>query len=167
MSRKHEQFSYVYGLRYAPEQWSFYWNNKKVHLEHDTKTSLALLVIQGKAKEAEDILKRLLRKEEKEVCHSISYGFYGLDRREEYFFTRQLACSSNSGLLERLCVYKAWKQYLKERDAKVSSYCFSEYALEPGKALEKEEKERMERVDLLRPCTVRLESSKQRAFLYS
>lgn len=65
MARKHEKFSYNYGWRTAPEQWNFYWNNKLIQLDHNTRSEVALLMLSGKETEAEAILKRLLRKQEK------------------------------------------------------------------------------------------------------
>ena len=65
MARKHDKFSYSYGWRTAPEQWSFYWNGKLIQLDSDTRSQVALLMLSGKETEAEAILKRLLRKQEK------------------------------------------------------------------------------------------------------
>lgn len=69
MSRKHENFSYYRrgnGEWYDALQYTFYLNNKKISLDYNMQNSLAYLCIQGKEKEAEDELKRILRKQEKQ-----------------------------------------------------------------------------------------------------
>lgn len=48
MARNHDKFSYNYGWRTAPEQWSFYWNNKLIQLDYSTHSEVALLMISGK-----------------------------------------------------------------------------------------------------------------------
>lgn len=93
MARKHDKFSYNYGWRTAPEQWNFYWNNKLIRLDHNTRSGVALLMLSGKETEAEAILKRLLRKQEKEDRY-ICIGFFCVNSNQ-YYFTQALKCSRN------------------------------------------------------------------------
>ena len=91
MARKHDKFTYSYGWRMAPEQWNFYWNNKPIHLDNNTRSTVACLMLSGKETEAEAILKRELRKQEKEESY-ICIGFFGKNSRQ-FYFTQQLRCS--------------------------------------------------------------------------
>lgn len=111
MSRKHENFSYK-GYKYSPEAWRFYYNGKYIYLEVQTISSLAQMIIAGKRKEAEDALKRLLRKEEKRPHDYITFGFYGKDSTE-FYYTSQLK-AHRTDLAEKLRIYKKWKRYIIE-----------------------------------------------------
>ena len=109
MARKHDKFSYNYGWSTAPEQWSFYWNNKLIQLDYSTHSEVALLMISGKKTEAEAMLKRLLRKQEKEDSY-ICIGFFGVNSNQ-YYFTQTLKCSRND-MQGKLYSYKEWKHYI-------------------------------------------------------
>ena len=113
MARKHESFSYDYGLKYAPEQWRFYYNGKYIPLDHETRNHLALLCISGRIKEAEDDLKRLLRAEEKLDNDYVTFGFFG-DGGNEYYYTLQLI-AQKTDLDEKLRIYKPWKNYIRKQ----------------------------------------------------
>ena len=113
MARKHDKFTYSYGWRMAPEQWNFYWNNKPIHLDNNTRLTVACLMLSGKETEAEVILKRELRKQEKEESY-ICIGFFGKNSRQ-FYFTQQLRCRRNN-LQEKLYSYKEWKHYIEMRD---------------------------------------------------
>ena len=111
MARKHENFSYNYGWKTAPEQWNFFFNEKRIDLDTDTKNNLACLCISGKIKEAEDMLKRMLRKEEKQdrvQKHCIAFFEVDSDR---FYYTQDLAYDKND-LQDALRCYKEWKQYI-------------------------------------------------------
>ena len=112
MSRKHENFNYDYGWRLAPEQWSFYYNGKYIPLDNNTRNTLACMCLSGKVKEAEDELKRLLRKEEKKQHDIVTFGFYGKDSTE-FYYTKQLT-AHRSNLSEKLRIYKEWKRHIIE-----------------------------------------------------
>lgn len=114
MSRKHENFTYDYGFRLAPEQWYFYLNGKGIKLDTNTRSSLAQLVLSGNVKKAEDELKRILRKEEKQpTIIRKCVGFYEKDS-SEFYFTRDLSFDPNN-LNEALYSYKEWKRYIESR----------------------------------------------------
>lgn len=115
MARKHENFNYDYGWRTAPEQWSFYLNEKYIPLDHEKRNSLACMCLSGKTKEAEDELKRLLRAEEKKprvvgkcIC------FFKKDS-DEFYYTQQLRYNPND-IHDALRCYKEWKRYIKSKD---------------------------------------------------
>lgn len=114
MARKHENFSYFYGCRTAPEQWCFYYNGNYIPLNNETRNRLVMLCILGKRKEAEDELKRLLRKEEKEIHNYVTYGFYGKNSNN-FYFSRQFKAHDNN-INEKLSVYREFKKYIEERD---------------------------------------------------
>lgn len=109
--RKHDNFTYNYGWRTAPEQWTFYHNGKKIELDHDIRNSLACLCISGKATEAEDELKRIIRKRQKQNSKYATIGFYGIEHKQEYYFTKQLIAKKDN-LHDMLRVYKEWKEYI-------------------------------------------------------
>lgn len=115
MSRKHENFSYNYGWRTATEQWRFFLNGKYIHLDMETQSSLACMCLAGKEKEAEDELKRILRKDEKKprvvgkcIC------FFKKDS-DEFYYTQQLRYNPND-IQDALRCYKEWKRYIKDKD---------------------------------------------------
>lgn len=110
MARKHENFTYNFGYKAAPEQWRFYFNEKYIPLDNDTRNSLACMCLAGKIKEAEDELKRLLRKEEKKSHDLITFGFYGKNSND-FYYTKQLLVHRVDSQ-EKLRIYKEWKHYI-------------------------------------------------------
>ena len=114
MARKHENFTYNYGWRTAPEQWRFYLNGKYIPLDNNTRSKLACMCLSGKVKEAEDELKRILRKEKKQprilgkcIC------FFKKDSNE-FYYTQQLRYDPNN-IKDALRCYKEWKKYIQEK----------------------------------------------------
>lgn len=159
MSRKHDRFSYTYGWKTAPEQWKFYWNNKLIQLDNNTRLSVACLMLCGKEREAEAILKRILRKQEKEDNY-ICIGFYGVDSTQ-YYFTQQLKCKRND-LQTKLYIYKEWKRYIQSKDCDLSTHTVtSGYLMPDGKMTEKKTEETHNMVDLKRPIIIRLIKAKE------
>ena len=115
MARKHENFNYDYGWRTAPEQWRFYLNGKYIPLDTQTQSNLACMCLSGKVKEAEDELKRILRKDEKKprvvgkcIC------FFKKDS-DEFYYTQQLRYNP-SDIQDALRCYKEWKRYIKDKN---------------------------------------------------
>lgn len=153
MARKHEKFSYTHGLRYAQEQWNFYWNEKRIRLDSDTKNSIAAHMIKGEEVKAEAILKRLLRKQEKEESY-ICIGFVGEDK-SKYYFTKQLKCKRND-LHGKLYAYKQFKKFLLKNNSEVLTQTIkSGYITPVGKEIENI-KEYKEKIDITKPCIVKL-----------
>lgn len=109
--RKHDKFTYTYGWKTAPEQWNFYHNGKLIELDHDIRNNLACLCLAGKVTEAENELKRIIRKRQTENNKYATIGFYGAEHNKEYYFTKQLLARKNN-LHDMLQVYKDWKNYL-------------------------------------------------------
>lgn len=159
MARKHEKFSYNYGWRTAPEQWSFFWNNKLIQIDDDTRSTIVCLMLAGKETEAEAILKRMLRKQEKEESY-ICIGFFGKNSRI-FYFTRQLKCKRNN-LQGKLYAYKEWKRYIQSKDGYLSTYTVTSGYLTPdGKMVKGKMEERHNKVDLDRPVIIRLVNAKE------
>lgn len=157
MARKHENFTYSYGWRTAPEQWYFGWNGKPIQLDYETRSQVAQLMLAGRETEAEAILKRLLRKQEKEESY-ICIGFFGVDS-SQYYFAQQLRCRRND-LQEKLNSYKEWKRYIQARDCVLSTCAVtSGYMLPNGKMTNGTEEDSKDRVDLSRPLIIRLVKS--------
>lgn len=116
MARKHEEkaFSYNYGWRTAPEQWSFFYKGNRIWLDNETNSRLANMCISGKVKEAEDELKRLLRKQEKaSYVAGKCICFFKKDSME-YYYTRDLMYNPNDKKHALYC-YKEWKHYIENR----------------------------------------------------
>lgn len=158
MARKHDIFSYNYGWRTAPEQWSFYWNNKLIQLDYSTHSEVALLMISGKKTEAEAMLKRLLRKQEKEDSY-ICIGFFGVNSNQ-YYFTQTLKCSRND-MQGKLYSYKEWKHYIQSKNCNLSTHeIVSGYFIPNGKVT-KGKTETHDKIDLNRPVIIRLIKAKQ------
>lgn len=115
MKRKHECFTYNYGFRTAPEQWNFFCNKKRINLDSEIRNKLACLCLAGKTKEAEDELKRLLRREEKEMeCKYVTFAFFEKDSKN-FFYTQDLMAKPND-LMDKLRIYKAWKEYIFKKN---------------------------------------------------
>lgn len=154
MARKHEKFSYSFGWRTAPEQWHFGWNEKSIQLDNSIRSQLAMLMIQGEETKAEDILKRILRKQEKEESY-VCIGFYS-ENGKEYYFTQDLKCRSDD-LQDKLLAYKEWKRYIKERNCDLTTHTVTSGCLmQDGKMSEGKEEAVYNRIDLSKPCTIKL-----------
>lgn len=153
VARKHERFSYSYGWRTAPEQWRFALNGKQIQLDSNTRSQLAQLILQGNEIEAEAILKRLLRKQEKEES-MICIGFFA-ENSNTYYFTQDLKCRRND-LQNKLFAYKKWKQYILDNDCYLSAYTLTSGHIIPGETCKKYENQILEKIDLSRPIIIRL-----------
>lgn len=159
MARKHEKFAYKYGWRTAPEQWRFYWNNKLIQLDHDTRLTIACLMLAGEETEAEAILKRMLRKQEKEESY-ICIGFFG-ENSSMFYFTQQLKCKRND-FQGKLYAYKKWKHYIQSKDCNLSTYTIKSGSLTPyGKMTDEKAEERHNKIDLNKPVIIRLVKAKE------
>lgn len=165
MARKHDKFTYSYGWRMAPEQWNFYWNGKLIHLDNDTRLTVACLMLSGKETEAEAILKRELRKQEKEESY-ICIGFFGKNSRQ-FYFTQQFRCRRND-LQGKLHAYKEWKHYIEMRDCDLALSTVTSGHMQPdGKMSEGKTEKSKNIVDLTRPCIIRLvKPMESRAFQF-
>ena len=154
MARKHEKFSCSYGWRTAPEQWRFYWNGKPINLETSIQSNVACLMLAGKEIEAEAILKRLLRKQEKEPEY-ICIGFWD-KAKKRYYFTQQLKCRSDD-FQAKLYAYKEWKGYIKERNCTLSTITItSGYLMSDGKMSNETQVNRNEEIDIKNPVIIHL-----------
>lgn len=120
MARKHEKFSYNYGWKTAPEQWNFFYNGKRINLDDNTRDTLACMCISGKVKETEDILKRMLRKEEKQDrVQKYCIAFFEVNS-DRFYYTQNLAYDKND-LQDALRCYKEWKQYILSKGCELET----------------------------------------------
>lgn len=158
MARKHDKFSYNYGWRTAPEQWNFYWNNKLIRLDPNTRSEVALLMLSGKETEAEAILKRLLRKQEKEDSY-ICIGFFGVNSNR-YYFTQTLKCNRND-MQVKLYSYKEWKHYIQSKNCNLSTYEVASGYFIPNGNMPCKKEEVNNKIDLNRPIIIRLIRAEQ------
>lgn len=155
MSRKHENFKYSYGWKTAPEQWRFYWNGNPIQLDNETRSTVAQLMLAGKEDEAEAILKRLLRKQEKETSF-ICIGFL-TKNGNRYYFTQDLKCRRDN-LEDKLNAYKKLKRYIEDNNGRLltAHKVTSGYLSPDGKMVKENEMDSQEEIDLTRPIIVRL-----------
>ena len=154
MARKHDRFSYSYGWRTAPEQWHFGWNGKPIRLDNETRSFIANLMIAGNNEAAEAVLKRMLRKQEREDSYYVTIGFHG-EGNNQFYFTKQLFCKVNN-LQEKLQIYKEWKRYILSKDCILSTHTVTSGYVTPDGVTAGKEEEIQERVDISRPVTIRL-----------
>lgn len=140
--------------RYAPEQSTFLVNGKIYaprysQLAHD----LGCLIIEGKKKEAEDIIKRDIRKQlrEKRTC---TIGFFEKDNNR-IFYTTQLRATEDD-LNEKLRIFKEWKRYCESKNCILATHEISEGSFIPGKKSKVQSHYSEDVVDLRRPVKVYL-----------
>ena len=114
------------------------------------------MCISGKVKEAEDMLKRMLRKEEKQdrvQKHCIAFFEVDSDR---FYYTQDLAYDKND-LQDALRCYKEWKQYILSKGCELETEfkTVSGYVTPCGYSRGKDITEH-HLIDLTRCCTVKL-----------
>ena len=149
------KFDIKYAInRYAPEQSTFLVNGKIYaprysQLAHD----LGCLIIEGKKKEAEDIIKRDIRKQlrEKRTC---TIGFFEKDNNR-IFYTTQLRATEDD-LNEKLRIFKEWKRYCESKNCILATHEISEGSFIPGKKSKVQSHYSEDVVDLRRPVKVYL-----------
>lgn len=152
MSRKHENFTYRRcGDRefYDASQYTFYLNNKVINLNYNMQSDLAYLCVQGKIKEAEDKLKRMLRKQEKQKIKFVTYGFNFEDNPKAYVWSPSPWNSARiDNIQDRLRVYKRMKHnffvenegYYIERNVIVEQGSFNPFGKNNSKKIENKRK---------------------------
>jgi len=154
MGKEKERYSFG-GYRYAPESVKFTLNGKRLILPEELRSILAYKAVCGQTKEVVDGLKRFVRKQRRESnIAGITYGFYGAGTTE-YYFTRDLVIPADSKLSEKVRVYKAWKEFLLEKNCVVElPYVVEEGEVMPNGIKKTETRPAEARVDLLRPIKV-------------
>lgn len=156
MGRKHENFTYQYGWKTAPEQYRFFINGKLINLASDIRNKLGYMVICGKSKEAEDELKRLLRKEEKKNNDFVTIGFFYKENNKRYVYTMDLIAKRNDKK-EMLSIYKRFKDYCKKQNCKVSTHTVTSGFITPYGTEQTTIKNTEELVDVNKPCLIKVE----------
>jgi hypothetical protein len=140
--------------RYAPEQ-SIFWVNGRVYapmysqLAHD----LGCLVVEGRVKEAEDMIKRDIRKKNKE-SRRCTIGFFEKDTKR-YFYTSQLVASDND-LQDKLRVYKEWKHFVESKNCVMGTHEISEGSFIPEQKSSAQKRMTEDIADLSRPIKIYL-----------
>ena len=138
--------------KYAPEQSVFFVDGKIYapmysQLAHD----LGYLVITGKAKEAEDMIKRDIRKKAKEN-RRCTIGFFEKGTKR-YFYTSQLSADDND-LQDKLRVYKEWKRFIESKNCIMATHEISEGSFIPGQKTSSERHLTEDIADLSRPVKI-------------
>ena len=126
---------------------------KRIRLDSDTRNSVVAHMIKGEEEKAETILKRLLRKQEREESY-ICIGFVGEDENK-YYFTKQLKCKRND-LQGKLYAYKQFKNFLLKNNNEVLTPIIKSGYLTPFGQESVKEKEYKEKVNITKPCIVKL-----------
>lgn len=163
MARKHENFAYNHGWRTAPEQYNFFLNRKLIHLDSDTRNSLACLVIYGNKKEAEDKLKRMLRAEEKKINNFVTIGFFYKGEDKRYVYTKDLI-ARRTDQQDMLRIYKAFKTYCEKLNCEVSTHTVTSGFVTPYGMEKVETHETKELVDTSKPCLIKIKFSNNQMF---
>lgn len=140
--------------RYAPEQSVFFVDGKLYapiysQLAHD----LGYLVITGKVKEAENMIKRDIRKKAKE-SRRCTIGFFEKGTKR-YFFTSQLSADDND-LQDKLRVYKEWKRFVESKNCVMGIHKISEGSFIPGQKSGAIKRTTEDVADLTRPVKIYL-----------
>ncbi len=152
---KEMKFDIKYAVnRYAPEQSTFLVNGKIYaprysQLAHD----LGCLIIEGKRKEAEDIIKRDIRKQLK-AKRTCTIGFYEKDNNR-VFYTTQLTAPEDD-LQGKLQIFKEWKSYCESKNCIMATHEISEGSFIPGKKSQGKSRYSEDVVDLRKPVKIYL-----------
>ena len=154
MSRKHDNLFNYYGYRYAPEQWRFFYNDKPIRLDEETKSRLAIMYISGGKKKVEDELKRILRKEEKRINDLVTFGFYAKNSKD-YYLRRNLT-AHRENIKEKLCAYKQLKKYITERNNRINIFVVTTGYITPDGVEARREEDKEIIIDMDKPgCVIR------------
>lgn len=140
--------------RYAPEQSVFFVDGKVYapmysQLAHD----LGCLVIEGRVKDAEDMIKRDIRKKAKE-SRRCTIGFFEKGTKR-YFYTSQLMARDDD-LLDKLRIYKEWKRFIESKNCVMGIHEISEGSFIPGRKSGVEKRTTEDIADLSRPIKIYL-----------
>jgi hypothetical protein len=152
---KHEINISYNGYKYAPESFTFFVNGKLYAPRYSQAAhDLAMLVIQGKEKEARDKIKRDIRRSHKEPQY-ITIGFFEEGSKTRYFFTRQLYARRDD-LRDKLRIYKEYKHFLESNNCIVNTYEVNAGEVKPGQISAPETTKIEERADVKRPLIIKL-----------
>ena len=104
-----------HGYRYASESFYFSYCGKPLYLPFKKRSEIGYLVICGKKKEAEDELKRYVRKQQKASRIAGKCIAFFRENSNEFYFTKDLMYTPGN-LQEALYCYKEWKHYIAKKD---------------------------------------------------
>lgn len=141
--------------KYAPEQ-SIFWVNGKVFapMWSQLAHNLGYMVVCGKAKEAEDKIKREYRKQYK-TRRRCTIGFFEKGTRR-YFYTSQLGAYDDD-LQDKLRVYKEWKRFCESKNCVMNTHEITEGEFIPGKKGKTRSHYTEDIADLTRPVKIYFE----------
>lgn len=152
---KHEINISYNGYKYAPESFTFCVNGKVYAPRYSQAAhDLAMLVIQGKEKEARDEIKRSIRRDYKKPQY-LTIGFYQEGSKTRYFFTRQLYARRDD-LTDKLRIYKEYKHFLESNNCIVSTYEIKAGEFIPGQESAAKAERINEKADIKRPLIIKL-----------
>ncbi len=109
-----EYFSW-YGYKYSPSSVRFFLNGKPLRLPEEIKNRCAYLAVCGKYKEAEDELKRFVRKKRRTQTAKKTIAFFEECSDTKFYYTKELLYNPGD-LQEELMCYKKWKKYIQDRN---------------------------------------------------
>lgn len=109
-----EYFSW-YGYKYSPSSVRFFLNGKSLRLPEEIKNRCAYLAVCGKYKEAEDELKRFVRKKRRTQTAKKTIAFFEEGSDTKFYYTKELLYNPGD-LQEELMCYKKWKKYIQDRN---------------------------------------------------
>lgn len=109
-----EYFSW-YGYKYSPSSVRFFLNGKPLRLPEEIKNRCAYLAVCGKYKEAEDELKRFVRKKRRTQTAKKTIAFFEEGSDTKFYYTKELLYNPGD-LQEELMCYKKWKKYIQDRN---------------------------------------------------
>lgn len=103
-----------HGCRYVPESFYFSYYGNPLYLPFEKRSEIGYLVICGKKKEAEDELKRYVRKQQKASRIAGKCIAFFRENSNEFYFTKDLMYKPGN-LQEALYCYKEWKNYIEKK----------------------------------------------------
>ena len=122
--RKCDNYLRLYCYKYAPESFkAFFIKGYIQHKHYKEKITIEISLDYNERSEcgnaycchgvkaAMDVLKRVLRKQERNEKHYVTYGNFYVDNPKQYAFTHDLEVPDD--LQHRLYAYKEWKDFLK------------------------------------------------------
>ena len=88
----------------------------------------------------------------------VTFGFFGINESNRYYYTRQLiACDDD--LQEKLRIFKEWKRYCKEQNCNLATHKIISGNFTPFGMENMEIKQSLDAVDLKRPVKIILKEN--------
>lgn len=139
--------------KYAPESFRCSVNGKCLDMDSQMASRLGQMVVCGRKKEAEDEIKRIVRKNRNQR-RRVTFGFFKANGSRDYMFTRELGAYDDD-LQDKLRIYKRWKEYCLSRDCDLATHFVTSGKITPDGATKGEVRESSDIVDITRPVKLR------------